>query len=136
MAGATASEMLVFAPTAVLLVRDDALRETIATVVGELSNTLVTIVDNVDAARRAMHEYPSAVLVVAPEWGDTGVAKLLRELRPMAVSVVVVSASPEDAALAVGASFVRAPFDVDTLIDAIRDASVPQRPSGMQPIHH
>jgi len=135
MAGAKATELPMHGPNAVLLVRDEALRETIATIVGELSRMLVTVVDNVDAARRATNDCPSAVLIVAPSWRDNAVAALLRELAGTAV--VVVSASQEHAALAMhDAVFVRAPFDVDTLLGAIEEALGMQRPSRTQPIAH
>jgi DNA-binding NtrC family response regulator len=118
----------------VLLVRDDALRETIATIVDQLSNMLVTVVDDAATARRAVDDCPSSVLVVAPSWGDSDVASLLRELLPSDVATIVVSASPEDAALARHAAFVRAPFDVDTLLDAMDEAVTLQRPSRIQQI--
>lgn len=133
MAGASISEATMRA-RAVLLVRDEALRDTIATILGDLSNMLLTVVDNVEAARHALRGQ-SAVFVVAPAWRDRGVEALLRELRPSGTATVVVSASVEHRVLAAdGAVFVHAPFDVDTLLDGIDEAFSMHRHSGTQPI--
>jgi len=136
MAGATASDVLVHAPLAVLLVRDEGLRETVATILGELSGVMLNVVDTVDEARRALDEAPDAVLVVAPAWGDAQVARLLRDLRSTSRPTVLVSPSPDHPAMAVAqAIFVRAPFDVDVLLDAIEEALGGRRHSCVQRIN-
>jgi hypothetical protein len=100
----------------VLLVRVEALRETLSTVIGELTSVLVVAVDSIDDARAAVHAAPDSLLIVAPAWGDRGIAALLRDTA--ATPRIVVSASQEHASLP-STVFVRAPFDVDTLLDAI-----------------
>lgn len=123
MVGASASELPARARVAVLLVRDEALRETLSTIIGELSRVLVIATDTVDAARDALCDVPGALLIVAPAWRDVAVERLLSELPSTATPAVVVSATPEHETLACGeAVFVHAPFDVDTLLDAVEVA--------------
>jgi DNA-binding NtrC family response regulator len=133
-AGASLSEATMRA-RAVLLVRDEALRETIGTILGGLSNMLLSVVDTAEEARHALRERPSPVFVVAPAWRDRAIEALLRELTPSGVATVIVSASIEHRALAAdGAVFVHAPFDVDSLLDAIDAALGMHRHSCTQPI--
>lgn len=135
MTAASPSELPARAPRAVLLVRDDGLRETVAAILSSLRRMVVTAAETIEAARHAVHEDRSAVLIVGPAWGDVAAAALLEELRDTALSLVIVSASREHASLASGeAVFVRAPFDVDTLLDAVEQARGAHRTSRVQRI--
>ncbi len=107
--------------SALVLVRDDDLRETIATLVGELSCFVVATAADLAEARRIIASTPPSVIIVAPRWLDADVAALLRELPGDDPAIVVIAAS-DRAPLHENAIVVTAPFDVEALLAAIEDA--------------
>lgn len=107
--------------SALVLIDDDDLRETVAAVVDQLSNFHVMTVADLESTRRAIRECPPSVLIVAPRYLDRDVEDLLAEL-PTSDPGIVMIASGNDSIMHADAVVVAAPFDVDTFLDAIERA--------------
>jgi DNA-binding NtrC family response regulator len=107
--------------SALVLVSDEDLRETIATIIGELSGFAVTSAADLAEARTSIAHATPSIVIVAPRWLDRDFAALLEDLPGTDPAVVVIAVS-EGAAHHPNAIVVQAPFDVETLLAAIESA--------------
>lgn len=112
---------------------DSAVRAAVTDVICELSMMSCVDVATLDAARAAMKNARPAALVMDADLAGPELVSFLDELVAVhGPPVVLVSTRAAIAHVAAryGVPFVRAPFEVDALVDALDDArSQPQMPS-------
>jgi hypothetical protein len=111
----------------VVLVRDEAVREVVATALSELSRLLVFQTGDVAAAREALMNEPAALLL-GPDFRDTEIERLLDDLDDASIGIVLLVSDRVAGALALRHDVVAlgAPFDLERLTDAI-DAAKERR---------
>ncbi|MGZ3476493.1 MAG: hypothetical protein ACXWUG_21650, partial [Polyangiales bacterium] len=108
--------------SALVLVRDESVREVVATALSELSRLFVFQTGSVAEARGELRNEPE-VLVLGPSWHDRELEELLEEIGAThAIVLLVTDSAAGRLVLRHDVVAIEAPFDLDRLAWAIEEA--------------
>jgi DNA-binding NtrC family response regulator len=109
--------------SALVLVRDESVREVVSTALAELSRLLVFQTGSVGEAKTALRGEPE-VLVLGPSFRDREVEELLEQIGEGGTAIVLLVTDPTAGNLVLRHDVVaiEAPFDLDRLAWAIEEA--------------